>query len=170
MNRPSVIQAKENEVTIETDRPDSQSWQEALQACFAQQIPLSRAMQVCVQRADDAGLTLAVPLAANVNPHGTAFGGSLYSAALLAGWGQIFLQLQRESRQGEIVIAQASMQYLAPVTGDFLAHCDPLDNAQWQRYCRLRRGRLRLHLNPRILCQGEVCASLTAVFAVSATP
>jgi thioesterase domain-containing protein len=49
-------------------------------------IPLSAAMQVAVVAVDASGVTLAAPLAPNINHRDTVFGGSASAVAILAAW------------------------------------------------------------------------------------
>ena len=56
-------------------------------------IPLAKAMDVEVLDVSKYSLTLKAPLCSNSNMHGTAFGGSLSSIALLTGWSLIHSQI-----------------------------------------------------------------------------
>lgn len=67
----------------------------ALQARLLEEIPLARHMEIRVLCSDRRSLLLSAPLAANSNHKGTAFGGSLYSVAVLAGWGLLTLESKR---------------------------------------------------------------------------
>ncbi|HKE43757.1 MAG TPA: YiiD C-terminal domain-containing protein, partial [Steroidobacteraceae bacterium] len=58
-----------------------------LKAWMNAEIPLTRHIDVRIAGYDQDTLTLLAPLAANSNHKGTAFGGSLFSLAVLAGWG-----------------------------------------------------------------------------------
>ncbi len=65
-------------------------------------------------------LRVSAPLSANANHHGTAFGGSLYSAAAVAGWALLRCKLAESELSGTIVVSKACMQYKAPVSDDIL--------------------------------------------------
>ena len=58
----------------------------ALEKRILTDIPLARHIGVRVVEFDGSSLALGAPLAANSNHKGTAFGGSLFSLAVLAGW------------------------------------------------------------------------------------
>ena len=47
---------------------------------------LAKHIGIVVESADDSAVVLRAPLAPNANYKGTAFGGSLYSVAVLTGW------------------------------------------------------------------------------------
>jgi thioesterase domain-containing protein len=45
------------------------------------------------------------------------FAGSIYTLATLTGWGWIYLYLLERNLQGNIVLANASIKYVAPING-----------------------------------------------------
>src|ERR1700722_9348070 len=59
---------------------------EYLQDMIGREFLLAKHIGVVVESADDDAVVLRAPLAANANHQGTAFGGSLYSLAVLSGW------------------------------------------------------------------------------------
>lgn len=92
-----------------------------LQDILNQAIPLTQAMGIIVERYTGRELTIVAPLANNFNHLGTAFGGSLYIAAVLSSWGLLYLRLREAGVKGSIVIRKGSVEYLRPVTGDIVA-------------------------------------------------
>ena len=95
-------------------------------------IPLTRHMRVRALRGgggDDACLSLFAPLSPNANIHGTGFAGSLYAAAVLAGWGWVELHARRCAgaplANAAVVVRSASIRYKAPVAADFVARAEP---------------------------------------------
>ena len=88
-----------------------------------EEIPLTRAMGVEVDSYDGNCLVLAAPLDLNTNHKSTAFGGSLYSLAVLTGWGLLYLKLQQRDVGAHIVIRQSHIDYIRPVTQDMRALC-----------------------------------------------
>lgn len=68
-------------------------------------------------------LSLSAPLERNLNHHGTAFGGSLFSLAAVCGWGFVLIKLREADLHGLIVVKHSSVDYLAPVTGDLAVNC-----------------------------------------------
>lgn len=83
------------------------------------------------------------------------FGGSLYCAAVLAGWGWLHLSLHEAGivDDGHIVIQQGQIDYSEPVLGDAVALCAAPPAAEWERFLALyrRRGLARIGLHCRIL-------------------
>jgi thioesterase domain-containing protein len=115
-------------------------------------IPLARQMQVRVLAADADGLLLCAPLGPNANDKGTAFGGSLYSIAVLAGWALLSLQARSRGVDCQVVIQQSSVEYLEPVTADFQANARTPNAAEIERCLKTlaRYGRARIEVEVTI--------------------
>ena len=94
-----------------------------LQQRWHNEIPISAAMQIKVRSFEDHTLHIEAALGPNVNVHGTGFAGSLYSIAALCGWGATHLALVTADRGASIVIANAQIDYRAPVTETITARC-----------------------------------------------
>ena len=119
----------------------------ALERTLHDEIPLTRAMDVRVAAYDGNLLRLTAPLPANVNDKGTAFGGSLYSLAVLCGWSLLHLKVKEAGLAHNIVIQEANVRYLLPVSQDLSAECRIDDEAVSQLYTALKtRDRTRLPL------------------------
>lgn len=113
-------------------------------------IALARHIGVRVLECGGRSLVLGAPLASNSNHKGTAFGGSLFSLAVLAGWGLLTVKLREHGVEGELVIQDSRVSYLAPVTGDLRARAVLPDEPALARFLRAvdryRKGRIRLHV------------------------
>lgn len=94
-----------------------------LQNYLHQYIPLSQALGVVVEMANYQNIILRAPLSPNINHQKTVFGGSLYSMATLACWSLVLLNVKPLNVPCEIVIAEGTIKYIAPVKTDFTAHC-----------------------------------------------
>ncbi|HEY1772257.1 MAG TPA: YiiD C-terminal domain-containing protein [Gammaproteobacteria bacterium] len=130
-------------------------------------IPLVVQMQVKVATLDDTGLTLTAPLGPNINHERTAFGGSLASLMTLACWGYLWA-LMDKGHGLRIVVKDAQLEYLRPVTGTLEAHCAPADAEALQRFrdTLARRGKARIGLKAEMQQDGTVAARYTGGFAV----
>jgi thioesterase domain-containing protein len=92
-----------------------------LQALLHREVPLSGHMGVAAESYDGANLVLSAELAPNINIHGTAFGGSMYSLAALCGWALLRLRLEDLSLDAEVVVGSARMDYRRPVRSRLIA-------------------------------------------------
>lgn len=128
----------------------------ALEQTLHREIPLTLAMGITVVGFDEHGLTLAAPLASNLNDKRTAFGGSLAALATLAGWGLVHLVL-RDHGPATVVIRESNVSYLRPVTRDIVATCSPPTPTELEKFLRTfeRRGMARIELDVTIKANGE---------------
>jgi len=124
----------------------------ALETELREHFPVAAAMDVRVAGVDESGLVLGAPLARNVNPKGTAFAGSLYALATLAGWGVVRLLTRASHLDCDIVIQESAVSYLKPVETDFEAICAPPDTQAWSRFATTleRKGKARIALDVSI--------------------
>ncbi|MEX0603128.1 MAG: YiiD C-terminal domain-containing protein [Marinobacter sp.] len=124
-------------------------------------IPLTRSLAVELVAYDGRQLLVSAPLEPNHNHQGTAFGGSLYSVAVVSAWGLVELLLADAGLTGNILIQSGEMDYLEPVEGDFYALCTLTDENLMRRFHKslARYGKGRLNLTAQIF-RGE--ASLTS--------
>lgn len=138
-----------------------------LQRTLTSDIPLGGAMALSVSRLDAEGVALTLPLGPNINDKGTAFGGALASAMILAGWSLPRLLLKRAGVDADLVIGRCEIRFIAPVGGAFKAIC------RWPEPPALRafeerlhhRGRASLALEPELEVDGKVAATLSAKYA-----
>lgn len=137
-----------------------------LQQTLHDSIPLTRAMQLTVTDYDGERLLLSAPLAPNVNDKGTAFGGSLYNIAVLCGWCMLRLKLNEAGlEQKNIVIQEANIRYLLPVSGELQAECRIVPEALQDLLQALqRRSRARISLTVVIRQQNKAAVEFTGQY------
>ncbi len=73
---------------------------------------------ITVVRDDDDNVVLQMPLSGNTNDKGTMFAGSIYSLMVLAGWKLAMNSADAAGKPGNVVISDASVKYLRPITQD----------------------------------------------------
>ena len=142
-----------------------------LATVFANDIPLSQIMGVQVISWHDRQLRLQFPLQPNINHQASMFGGSMYCAAVLAGWGWLHLALREEGIDTtHIVVQSGHINYPRPVTHDcIIALCEAPDAKAWQRFLMTfhKHGKARLSLISRVLTEnGEDGAVLAGQFVL----
>ena len=96
---------------------------EKLKQFFLDHLPITQFMGLEVESYDGDTLILTAPLEPNINDKQTAFGGSLYNAAVMACWGMVYLKTQEKNIECNQVVAEGSMKYIAPVSGRIRAIC-----------------------------------------------
>lgn len=135
-------------------------------------IPLTRHMGVVVTDCRPERVILSAPLAPNVNHRETAFGGSLSSLAILAGWAWLYTRLSPLGRRQRIVIHDSQTAFDRTVSGPFEAICDAPPDEDFARFLAAlaRRGKARITLESRVLCGGEIAVRHTGRYVAVTLP
>ncbi|MGB0723664.1 MAG: YiiD C-terminal domain-containing protein [Gammaproteobacteria bacterium] len=122
-------------------------------------IPLTRAMDFRVLELGPAHIAVRGGGEENINVHGTAFAGSLYTLCTLAAWG---LANSRLPEQAALVMAEGDIRYRRPVTGEIIARSE-LAPAVMERFlAELERdGRARMDVPVRVDQDDEPAAVFT---------
>ena len=139
----------------------------ALERTLHDEIPLSQAMGIRVSAYDGTSLRLTAPLAPNINHQSTAFGGSLYSLAVLCGWGMLYLKLAEAALHKHIVIQESNIRYLLPVDHEMQAECS-LDATALKPFLRMlaKHGRARLSIDVVIKHHGRPAVEFSGRYVV----
>jgi thioesterase domain-containing protein len=134
-----------------------QNLAQRLEDYIHEKIILARSMQVAVREYRGDSLTLTAPLAANDNHKGTAFGGSQFALAALASWGLLMIKLWENDLDGEIVVQEGRIKYLAPVADDLVLVCRPADPKGLADFVRTyqRKEVARIELEAEIQSHGR---------------
>lgn len=132
------------------------------------EIPISKAMGIRVTEYTSHNILLTAPLPANINHKSTAFGGSLYSAAVLAGWALLYAKLQESQLEAHIVIAESHASYMRPVKQDIQAICRMPDETTMQRFQETftKRGRARILLVTEIMTGDLLAMTLRGRYVI----
>lgn len=124
-------------------------------------------MGVRVVRYDGDSLELAAPLAANINHQQSAFGGSLFSIAALAGWGMIQLKLSEMNLDCNTVIGKGEVAYKRPVFDNFGCTCTlPADFPAFARILE-DTGKAGIKLDAVVTVDGKPAMILTGQYVVT---
>jgi thioesterase domain-containing protein len=146
---------------------ESEEWRRQLQAVLLEEIPLTRAMGLSVTEAGPNRVVLRAPLEPNHNHKRTAFGGSLYSLAVLAGWSLLWIRLKQSELKGHVVIAKSEVEYLRPVIEDLVATAaaDEAVLAQAVEVYR-RKGRAKVLIRSEIGNEAGVALKFSGTYAL----
>ena len=140
-----------------------------VEAYLHQNIPLSAGMGVSVAACQASGVTLRAPLARNINQHSTVFGGSTSAVAILSAWTWLHFALLSAGQTTRLVIQRSTVDYLAPITGDFEARCPGLLSVDLDEFLRTieRYGKARATLTSALTCDGVKVAAFTGDYVAS---
>lgn len=140
-----------------------QQWQETIE----REIPLSKALRFKLLAVDEQQCKGMGSLAANINIHGTAFAGSLYSLCTLTAWTFLNHNLQIKEAVAQVVLAQADIRYLRPIDCDIICECqfeEPEDLPKLLTdISESGKGKLALKVN--IHCGNKIAVVFTGTFA-----
>lgn len=132
-------------------------------------IPLTAAMDASVTHLDTEALVLTAPLSANHNHAGSAFAGSLYALASVAGWAFLHSLLQREKISAELVLADGHIRYRQPIRHALRAELLIPSSEQLLFLQHLQQGRrARMRLDVTLPDQGRDAARFQGLYV--ATP
>ena len=137
-----------------------------LETYLHEHIPMSRAMAVRVASISDAKVVLAAPLAPNINHRDTVFGGSASALAILSAWSLLHLRLSAAGQPSRVVIQRNSMDYLAPIAGDFTATATLGQDATWAGFLRMltRKGLAGITVGAVLDFEGRLAGRLSGEF------
>ena len=143
---------------------------ESLTRYLHDHIPLTRHLQVTVIEVNAGRVVLSAPLSPNINHRETAFGGSLVSIAILAGWSWLHARLTALNRCQRLVVSHSEAAFTQPVDEEFLAICEAPTAAEFDRFLRTleRRGKARLSLESQVLCRETLAVQHSAAFVAIA--
>ncbi|ABO25407.1 thioesterase domain-containing protein [Shewanella loihica] len=132
-----------------------------LQRTWHQTIPVSAFMQIAPEAYQAQTLSVSAPLTPNINLHHTMFAGSIYTLMTLTGWGMMWLQQRLAGVEGDIVLGQADIRYLAPV-GE-----SPQARVSWPEtdLSVLGQGkRAKVKLEVALYCGEQCCAQFLGTY------
>jgi len=134
----------------------------ALEEKVHRAIPVSAAMHFRIEELSRSHITVNAPLEPNVNIHGTAFAGSIYSVAALSAWALLTHVLTERGLDAELVIARGDIKYRAPVKG--IIHCEcQLSNNQLQTFVDelVKKNGARIEAEVNVGKLPEACLHVT---------
>jgi thioesterase domain-containing protein len=140
-----------------------------LQGRIDREFPLARHIDVSVESAHDGGVVLRAPFAPNSNYKGTAFGGSLFCVAVLAGWAWATRYIDSRSLNADAVIQESTIRYLEPVNAEFRATLCAPPPEHVEKFLKMlaRSGRGRIRLLVDIHDGRTLATRFDGVFAAS---
>jgi thioesterase domain-containing protein len=140
-----------------------------LEQTLHREVPLTRHMGVRVEEHDGRELVFLADFQANINIHGTAFGGSLYSICAVVCWGMLHLKFEEAGLEAHSVLGDAKISYRLPVRGDIKAVCRLPDDGSFEAFVeKIRNGeRARFDLTAEILVDKGVAVRYLGSYSAS---
>ncbi|WP_419810749.1 YiiD C-terminal domain-containing protein [Bacterioplanoides sp.] len=140
---------------------------QTLKDFFVEHLPITQFMGLEVDSYDGEQLILQAPLEPNINDKQTAFGGSLYNAAVMACWGLVYLKTQEKGIQCNQVVTGGEVKYKAPVAGTIRAIAQAPDAAEFDRFFAdyAETGKARISLDAIITTDGQPGSKIAVTFS-----
>ncbi|WP_043518043.1 YiiD C-terminal domain-containing protein [Halomonas sp. BC04] len=144
-------------------------------AWLAEAIPMVEHLGIREMRWEGAGagerLVWELSLVPSLNDKGTGFGGALAAQSTLLGWCWTTLWLRERGLARDVVVAEATQRFLAPVTGNYRMTCAPEspkgpDSLSEQLQSR---GRGRIALVQQLWSNDTLCLEARGDYAVLPT-
>ncbi|XKH61023.1 thioesterase domain-containing protein [Halomonas sediminis] len=144
----------------------------AFQRWLSEAIPMVSQLGIQAMYQQDNGLEWQLALAPNLNDKGTGFGGALTAQATLLGWCWVTLWLRQQGLSRDVVVAEASQRFLAPVTQDYRLRCQPseVDGPQQLQKQLREREKGRIQLTQQLYCGETLCLEASGNYAVLPQP
>ncbi|SDN60499.1 YiiD C-terminal domain-containing protein [Vreelandella arcis] len=148
--------------------PEGQDDLVAFQQWLGEAIPMVGALGITQMARQGDVLTWQLALAPSLNDKGTGFGGALTAQTTLQGWCWVTLWLRERGLARDVVVAEASQRFHAPVTGDYRLVCAPRDPQGPDILAEklTERGKGRITLDQRLYCGDKLCLDATGSYAV----
>ncbi len=132
------------------------------------EIPITRQMGIEVQKLTTNEVTLKAPIALNVNHRRSAFGGSVDSLFLTAGWSYIRLVVDHIDPLPVIVGSKSQTTFQRPITQDFAARLVIPSKKEVDKFLDAykRFGKARISLEAVIEAEGKTYAAFRGDYVV----
>lgn len=128
------------------------------------EIPLTKVMGMTCVAWDGRAVTLTAPLEPNVNHADTAFGGSISTMGIMAGYCLAHLLLAERRISNRLLIQQSSVEFLRPIDDQMTSRaCAPADAAAFIELLQKKR-RARLTITSEVSCKGMLAARHTGIY------
>lgn len=140
----------------------------AFQQWLSEAIPMVKALGINDMTRQGDTLMWQLTLAPSLNDKGTGFGGALTAQTTLQGWCWVTLWLRERGVTRDVVVAEASQRFLAPVTGDYRLVCRPVDSEGPVKLANklAERGKGRIALTQQLYCGETLCLEASGSYAV----
>ena len=138
-----------------------------LESTLHAEVPLTRQMGIRVEAHDGRELQVRADFAPNINIHGTAFGGSLFSICAVTCWGLLHLKLGEAGVAARAVLGRAAIDYRRPVTGEILCRCRLPDDDAFATFIdqAARAARARITLQAQVVVDAHTAVEFEGRYA-----
>ena len=144
--------------------PDTSS--QEIEDYLHEQIPATRFMGIRLVSRSPHEIRFRAPLEPNLNHRKTAFGGSIATMGILAGWAFIHFNLQEMGLISRVVIKKSAIDFLEPMLSDFEASCHAPHPEKWETFLNnLKQYKMaQIELATELFCREKLSARHQGVY------
>ncbi|CAO1661234.1 YiiD C-terminal domain-containing protein [Vreelandella arctica] len=131
-------------------------------------IPMVSSLGISEMSRQSDQLTWQLALEPSLNDKGTGFGGALSAQTTLQGWCWVTLWLREQGIARDVVVAEATQRFLAPVTDNYRLVCTPAEPEGSSQLAQQleERGKGRIALTHQLYCGETLCLEASGNYAV----
>jgi thioesterase domain-containing protein len=139
--------------------------EEELTQYILENIPILNSVSLSVSDLTENSIKLTAPLYENRNHYGSAFGGSIATVGIVAGWAILTYKIKEEKVPTTLVIKNSHTEYKRPVKDEFYAEVI-IDNTDWQKLKNKfsEKGKAGIEVTSKIISNGEICTEQKSVY------
>lgn len=140
----------------------------AFQQWLSDAIPMVSSLGISEMSRQSDQLTWQLALEPSLNDKGTGFGGALSAQTTLQGWCWVTLWLREQGIARDVVVAEATQRFLAPVTDNYRLVCTPAEPEGSSQLAQQleERGKGRIALTHQLYCGETLCLEASGNYAV----
>lgn len=140
-----------------------------LQEKLHNEIPLTKVMDIQVDKYNDKELITKAPLEININDKGTAFGGSLSTMTIISSWSMCWLiskELGYDSKN--IVVIKNENSYKKPVTKEIFCYTQKPNKEEIQTLkSKLEaKGSASIKISSKIVEDDDICVDFSGTYVI----
>lgn len=140
-----------------------------LQEKLHKEIPLTKVMDIQVDKYNDKELITKAPLEININDKGTAFGGSLSTMTIISSWSMCWLiskELGYDSKN--IVVIKNENSYKKPVTKEIFCYTQKPNKEEIQTLkSKLEtKGSASIKISSKIVEDDDICVDFSGTYVI----
>ena len=150
---------------VKNEEFPGKSGKEVLSEYIVTNIPILHSVGLDVKVLTENKIKISAPLFDNRNHYGSAFGGSISTLGIVAGWAILTYKIKEERVPTTLVIKNSHTEYILPVTDTFYAEVEVDDNA-WETLKTkfTEKGKAGIEVTANIISDGKVCAKQKSVY------
>jgi thioesterase domain-containing protein len=110
-------------------------------------------------------IKISAPLFDNRNHYGSAFGGSIATLGIVAGWAILTYKIKEENIPATLVIKSSNTEYLLSVKDKFYAEVT-IEEPKWESLKTkfAEKNKAGMEVTAEIISEGKVCARQKSVY------